>query len=78
MNQNYDILSRLSHEIRTPLNSIIGLNRLILEKPGDEENVKKISTQIDLASSFILNLVNNIIIAPIDLVVWDCAVVGKP
>ncbi len=61
MNQNYDILSRLSHEIRTPLNSIIGLNRLILEKPEDAENVKKISTQIDLASSFILNLVNNII-----------------
>ena len=61
MNQRYDILSRMSHEIRTPLNSIIGLNRLILENPGDEEAVKRTSTQIDLASSFILNLVNNLI-----------------
>ncbi|MCR4940487.1 MAG: response regulator [Treponemataceae bacterium] len=61
MNQNYDILSRLSHEIRTPLNSIIGLNRLIMENVGNEETVKKISNQINLASSFILDLVNNII-----------------
>lgn len=61
MNQRYDILSRMSHEIRTPLNSIIGLNRIILENPGDEATVRKTSTQIDLASSFILNLVNNLI-----------------
>ncbi|MCR4713414.1 MAG: response regulator [Treponemataceae bacterium] len=61
MHEKSNILSRLSHELRTPLNSIIGLNRLILENPGDSDNVKKISTQIDLASSFILNLVDNII-----------------
>ena len=61
MNQNYDILSRLSHEIRTPLNSIIGLNRLILENPEDAANVKKISTQIGLASSLIQTLVDNFI-----------------
>ena len=61
MNQRYDILSRMSHEIRTPLNSIIGLNRLIMENPGDEATVKKTATQIDIASSFILNLVNNLI-----------------
>ncbi len=61
MNQNYDILSRLSHEIRTPLNSIIGLNRLISENVGNEETIKQLSTQINLASSFILDLVNNII-----------------
>ena len=61
MNQRYDILSRMSHEIGTPLNSIIGLNRLIMENPGDETTVKKTATQIDIASSFILNLVNNLI-----------------
>lgn len=61
MNQNYDILSRLSHEIRTPLNSIIGLNNLISENIDNKEKVKNISDQIKLASSFILDLVNNII-----------------
>lgn len=65
MDRKYDILSRVSHEIRTPLNSIVGLNRLILEKPDDAEAVKKAAGQIELASSFILNLVNNIIDADV-------------
>ena len=61
MERNNDILSRISHEIRTPLNSIMGLNRIIQENPGDTDVVKDCASKISLASSYIVSLVNNII-----------------
>ncbi|MCQ2981836.1 MAG: response regulator [Treponemataceae bacterium] len=56
-----DVLSRISHEIRTPLNSIMGLNRIVAEKADDPAAVKEYTKQIDVASAYILALVNNIL-----------------
>jgi len=56
-----DVLSRISHEIRTPLNSIMGLNRIVGEKADDPAAVREYTKQIDVASAYILALVNNIL-----------------
>jgi signal transduction histidine kinase/CheY-like chemotaxis protein len=53
-------LSNLSHEIRTPMNAIIGMTQ-IANRSGDEEEMRKCITQINISSRHLLRLVNDVL-----------------
>ena len=54
-------LSTMSHELRTPLNGIIGLNRLMLDNPGDKERLCEYLRQSDATANYLLSLVNDML-----------------
>ncbi|MFK7827221.1 MAG: ATP-binding protein [Oligoflexales bacterium] len=60
IHQRQKFLSNLSHEIRTPLNGIIGMISL-LEDEANQQAKKETLESIKLASSHLLELVNNIL-----------------
>jgi two-component system sensor histidine kinase/response regulator len=53
-------LANMSHEIRTPLNAIMGMARLLKEKPAEESNIKYINAILS-ASDNLLVVVNDIL-----------------
>ena len=55
-----DFLSRMSHEIRTPLNAILGMTA-VSKKLDKVEQIKKNLRNVELASSQLLSLVNDIL-----------------
>lgn len=56
-----DFLSRMSHDIRTPLNAIIGMSTIGQMQTEDVERVRDCFEKIDMSSSYLLALVNNIL-----------------
>lgn len=55
-----DFLARMSHEIRTPLNAIIGMAQ-IARKSMDQEKTAKALDEINIASSHLLDIVNDVL-----------------
>lgn len=56
-----EFLSRMSHDIRTPLNSIINLTKLALIDKDNKENVTQNLQQIEIASQFLQEMMNDIL-----------------
>jgi len=55
-----EFLSRMSHEMRTPLNAIMGMMQ-ILKSKGLAESIKEYVIQVDLASSHLLGLIDDVL-----------------
>jgi signal transduction histidine kinase len=55
-----EFLAHMSHEIRTPMNAIIGMTK-IARKSEDPEKIKNSLTEIETASSHLLDLLNDIL-----------------
>ena len=56
-----DFLSRMSHDIRTPINGIQGCVNIADRYPDDLELQQEARTRIRTASSYLLNLVNDVL-----------------
>ncbi|MDD2958682.1 MAG: response regulator [Lachnospiraceae bacterium] len=56
-----DFLSNMSHDMRTPMNAIINLTRLAREDIEDRETLLDDLDKIEISSSFLLGLVNDIL-----------------
>ena len=56
-----DFLFNMSHDIRTPMNGIIGTLNLANRYPDDLELQQEARTRIRTASSYLLNLVNDVL-----------------
>ena len=56
-----DFLSTMSHDIRTPMNAIIGLTTIAEKNIGNPSAVRDSLHKIDLASSHLLTLINDIL-----------------
>lgn len=56
-----DFLAMMSHEIRTPLNVIIGMAQMGMRTDFDENRVKDAFTNINMASTHLLSLLNDIL-----------------
>ena len=56
-----DFLSTMSHDIRTPMNAIIGLTTITAKNVNDPESVRENLKKINLASSHLLTLINDIL-----------------
>ncbi len=56
-----EFLSKMSHEIRTPLNGIIGMANIARLVLGDRDKLENNLKKIELASHFLLSLVNDIL-----------------
>ena len=54
-------LANMSHEIRTPMNAIVGFSNLLLEMPNLDSEALEFSSVIQRNSSFLLDLINDII-----------------
>ncbi|UQZ37065.1 diguanylate cyclase [Paenibacillus sp. PK3_47] len=55
-----EFLATMSYEIRTPLNGIIGINQLLAEEIGDEEQLELLQLQSS-SSQALLNVINDIL-----------------
>ncbi len=56
-----DFLAHMSHEIRTPLNAIIGMTQIAMRAAGDEGKVMHAVDEIALASSHLLEILNDVL-----------------
>ena len=56
-----NFLSRISHDIRTPMNGIIGMTHIAKTNIDDIEKVSSCLDKIDIASSHLLTLLNNVL-----------------
>lgn len=53
--------ANMSHDMRTPLNAIINFSNLAKEQPDNKERVMDYLTKINISSSQLLELINNIL-----------------
>ncbi len=56
-----DFLSRMSHELRTPINAIVGMRAIAEMSLGDSEKTADCLKKIDVASKYLLELVNDVL-----------------
>lgn len=56
-----EFLSRMSHEIRTPMNGIIGMTAVARMSLDNREMLIDSLNKIDLSSSYLLSLINDIL-----------------
>lgn len=56
-----DFLRRMSHDVRTPINGIMGMVEISRHYQGNEEKQEECRRKIQSASSFLLDLVNNVL-----------------
>ena len=54
-------LSHMSHDIRTPINGIIGMTNIALSNIDNKDKVEECLQKIDVASSHLLSLINDIL-----------------
>lgn len=53
--------SNMSHDMRTPLNAIINFSNMAISQPDDKERVMDYLRKINISSSQLLELINNIL-----------------
>ena len=79
-----DFLSTMSHDIRTPMNAIIGLTAIAGKNVEDTATVRESLHKINLASSHLLTLINDILdiskvesgklnLSPVTFSIVECA-----
>ena len=79
-----DFLSTMSHDIRTPMNAIIGLTIIAGKNAEDSKAVRENLNKINLASSHLLTLINDILdiskvesgklnLSPVTFSIVECA-----
>lgn len=56
-----EFLSVVSHELRSPLNAILGWNRILAIKRGDDPEVKAVSPRIEQSAKAQLKMVNDLL-----------------
>jgi len=56
-----EFLSVVSHELRSPLNAILGWNRILAIKRGDDPEVKTVSPRIEQSAKSQLKMVNDLL-----------------
>lgn len=56
-----DFLSRMSHDIRTPMNAIMGMTTIARMNLGDMEKVSDCLKKIDMSSTHLLGLLNEVL-----------------
>lgn len=56
-----DFLSQISHEIRTPMNAVRGFTKIARENIDNKEKVRHGLDQIDIASSYLQQIVNEVL-----------------
>lgn len=54
-------LAQMSHDIRTPMNAIMGMTSIAASKINDPEKVEECLTKINMSSSHLLDLINEIL-----------------
>ena len=59
--QKQNFLSNVSHDIRTPMDSIIGFTEIAKKNKDNPERVAECLSKISLASSHLMNLVNEVL-----------------
>lgn len=55
-----EFLAKMSHDIRTPVNTVLGMTEMILRESG-EEHITDYANDVKVASTTLLNLVNDIL-----------------
>jgi signal transduction histidine kinase/ActR/RegA family two-component response regulator len=58
---NLELLSRISHELRAPLNSMLGWNRILAIKRGDDPEIKAIATRVEHSARAQLRILNDVL-----------------
>jgi signal transduction histidine kinase/ActR/RegA family two-component response regulator len=58
---NLELLSRISHELRAPLNSMLGWNRILAIKRGDDSEIKAIATRVEHSARAQLRILNDVL-----------------
>jgi two-component system CheB/CheR fusion protein len=56
-----EFLSVISHELRSPLNAILGWNRILAIKRGDDAEVKAVAPRIEQSAKAQLKMVNDLL-----------------
>lgn len=56
-----NFLRRMSHDIRTPINGIRGILQIAKNEPQNLEKQKEYREKVDVASGYLLDLVNNVL-----------------
>jgi signal transduction histidine kinase/ActR/RegA family two-component response regulator len=57
---NLELLGQLSHQLRAPLNSILGWNRILAIKRGDDPEIKAITARIEHSGKAQLRTANDV------------------
>jgi signal transduction histidine kinase/CheY-like chemotaxis protein len=58
---NLELLSLVSHELRSPLNSMLGWNRILAIKRGDDPEIKAITARVEHGAKAQLRIVNDVL-----------------
>ena len=58
---NLEMLALLSHELRAPLNSILGWNRILAIKRGDDSEIQAITARIEHSAKAQLRVLNDVL-----------------
>jgi signal transduction histidine kinase/ActR/RegA family two-component response regulator len=58
---NLELLSIVSHELRSPLNAMLGWNRILAIKRGDDVEIKAITSRVQHSAKAQLRIVNDLL-----------------
>lgn len=58
---NLELLSLVSHELRSPLNAMLGWNRILALKRGDDPEIKAITARVEHGARAQLRIVNDVL-----------------
>jgi CheY-like chemotaxis protein/nitrogen-specific signal transduction histidine kinase len=58
---NLELLSVVSHELRSPLNAMLGWNRILAIKRGDDLEIKAITARVEHSAKAQLRIVNDLL-----------------
>jgi signal transduction histidine kinase/CheY-like chemotaxis protein len=58
---NLELLSLVSHELRSPLNAMLGWNRILAIKRGDDPEIKAITARVEHSAKAQLRIVNDVL-----------------
>jgi signal transduction histidine kinase/CheY-like chemotaxis protein len=58
---NLQLLSLVSHELRSPLNAMLGWNRILAIKRGDDAEIKAITARVEHGARAQLRIVNDVL-----------------
>ena len=58
---NLELLARISHELRSPLNSMLGWNRILAIKRGDDPQIKDMTARVEHGAKVQLRILNEVL-----------------